>query len=239
MEQVEKIKKLIELNDKRLAIQKEKMEVVREQKYEKAAALRDKEKQVISAISEIVEINVEDYVSRDVYRKVEDGFYEVLNFIEEGDTNLTPALLRKLSHDVNTERAKGEELKERLKEEVKKFEWTSTRQERPALVKDGKEGDREWKESEEVLILYVKNDGDHGVCIARYTEEWIDLNNRSCTFQVSEEVRDAYETSHTMSKNSFKEREPESKAPKGWAEIPGMKVKGWMAIPEKKIPNRR
>jgi hypothetical protein len=227
MDSIDKISKLIELNEKRNALSKEKYEVVMNQKYEEAAALRDEERKVLGKINDIVKIEIKDFVSMDVYRQVERDFYAILDFIEEGDTNLTPALLRKLSQDANIAKANEENLKERLKEEVKKFEWVSTRQERPLLIKEIREEQREWEESDEVLILYVKDDGKHGVCVAKYTEEWAGYDEKVCTFQVSEDVRDSFTASNPM-----------DKAPKGWKDIPGLKVKGWMNLPEKKITRR-
>jgi hypothetical protein len=227
MDSVDKINQLIELNEHRNILAKDKREAAWNQKYEEAAAFRDKERRVLNKINEIVKIEIKDFVSKDIYYQVEKDFYAILDFIEKGDTNLTPALLRKLSQDANIAKANEESLKERLKEEVKKFEWISTRQERPTLVQELKEDQREWNESDEVLILYVKDDGKHGICIAKYTEEWAAYNEKICTFQVSEDVRDSFTISNPM-----------DKAPKGWKDIPGLKVKGWMNLPEKKITRR-
>jgi len=227
MDSVKKINQLIELNENRNTLAKDKREAAWNQKYEEAAAFRDKERKVLDKINEIIKIEIRDFVSKDIYYQVEKDFYAILDFIEKGDTNLTPALLRKLSQDANIAKANEESLKERLKEEVKKFEWISTRQERPKLVQELKEDQREWNESDEVLILYVKDDGKHGICIAKYTEEWAGYDEKVCTFQVSEDVRDSFTASNPM-----------DKAPKGWKDIPGIKVKGWMNLPEKKITRR-
>ena len=57
----EKINQLLALSKKRVEISDKKMEVVREQKYEQAAALRDQERKIIEEIDTIVDIDEDKY----------------------------------------------------------------------------------------------------------------------------------------------------------------------------------
>ena len=218
----EKINQLLALSKKRVEISDKKMEVVREQKYEQAAALRDQERKILEEIDTIVNVDENKFETKEIFYEVMRDFHKVIDFIEEGDSNLTPALLRKLTNDVKESHAR----ENNLKKEIQKFEWINTKDERPKLLKEIVDGDREWMESEEVLILYVKASGEYGICVAKYIEEWIGLNNRSYSFQVCEEVREAYEKDPLN-----KEEDSEPKKLRGWQDIPGLKVKGWMPLP--------
>jgi hypothetical protein len=225
-----KINQLLALSKKRVEISDKKMEVVSKQRYEEAAALRDQERKILEEIDAIVDVDENKFETKEIFYEVMKDFHKVIDFIEEGDSNLTPALLRKLTNDVKEARSR----EANLKKEIQKFEWINSRDEKPTLVREIKEGGEEWMESDEVMILNVKDSGEHGICIAKYVEEWLGLNRKNCNFQVVEDVRDSFEKSNN--------RDTSSKDPKrlrGWQDIPGLRVKGWMPLPEKKISRRR
>jgi len=232
----EKIQQLIEFNKELEKVIKTKIRAAMNQHYEKAAAARDDERSIIEKIDKILDVNKSNFDSEEVFAIVKKDLRVVIKFIEEGDSNLTPALLRKLSNDAKIAIDKEKEAnsrEEELKEKLKKFEWIHVKDECPELIETGNSDSSEWESSDEVMVLYLKEDGEYGVAIARYVEEWVNLNKRSCSFQLSEDVRDSYTTKERI--NNVK----------GWKDVPGLAVKGWMPIPEKKltplkrIPKRR
>jgi len=212
----EEIKKLIELNNELKQISEKKIETVRSQKYEKAAALRDKERNIIVEIEKTAGLENIRFENEKISRKVIKDFHKVLDFIESGDNNLTPALLRKLSKDVKVAEANEGITKGRLtdalnREEALKIQmrWIHILDERPKVIESGSDGKLHWRQSEEVMVLYVREDGTYDICMGVYIEEDKGVHDKVYYFAVKNDLEG----------------------------IEMNRVKGWMPLPDKKFRN--
>lgn len=183
MLQVEKIKKLKSLIIEIDNLQPKKNRIVKEQKYEEAAELRDKERKLYKEIDELAELDKTEWLKNykkkqflmkdKITRRVVEDFYDVLRYIHDDDTNLTPALLRKKSEEIKTYSNKEGAYQKRqaeLEQELRQRSfWIKITQYRPILAEIA--DNRFVKRSEELLALYATEGGGQEVCIARYIEE--------------------------------------------------------------------
>ena len=216
----EEIKSLIKLNKELKEIRENKKEAASSQKYEVAAAFRDDERNKINELEEVAGLGVIDFGDEGISRKVMQDFYKVLDFIKEEDSNLTPALLRKLSQDVRIAEGTAEvaTLKIRTAEEKVKslnqrlldqMSWIHIVDSRPQMVENGKNDKTSWRQSEEVVILYVREDGAYDICMGRYVEEDKGVHDKIYYFAVKTDLEG----------------------------IDMNRVKGWMPLPDKKFRN--
>lgn len=135
---METINKLKELNKELSEVVSKKREAVTRQQYEEAAALRETEVKLIHQIEQELRINDKDFSSAEVVNSVKKNIRDIIPFIEDGDTNLTFALIRKLENDIklskieisdlkskieeiNSDKANVNDLKSRIEEVLKKF----------------------------------------------------------------------------------------------------------------------
>jgi hypothetical protein len=135
---METINRLKELNKELNEVVSKKREAVTRQQYEEAAALREAELKLIHQIEQELRINDKDFSSAEVVNSVKKNIRDIIPFIEDGDTNLTFALIRKLENDIklskieisdlkskieeiNSDKANFNDLKSRIEEVLKKF----------------------------------------------------------------------------------------------------------------------
>lgn len=208
--QEEVIKKLKELSEGLIDVKEKKLEAVKNQTYEIAASYRDTELSIRERISSTIDIKESDFESKELLDAVKRDLYEVIGFIEEGDTNLTPALIRKLTLDAKIAKKGAEELKRMMS-------WTHVYDERPELKEEIEQDGKSWIQSDEVIVLYVRNSGEYDVCICRYTVENIGVHDKRYSF-ITRNPQDSINLSDV----------------KGWQSLSG-EAKGWIKIPEKKI----
>jgi hypothetical protein len=208
--QEEVIKKLKELSEGLRDVKEKKKDAVKSQKYEIAASYRDTERSIMERISSTINIKESDFESKELFYAVERDIYEVIGFIEEGDTNLTPALIRKLTLDAKVAKKGAEELK-------KMMSWTHVYDERPELKEEVERDGKSWLQSDEVIVLYVRDSGEYDVCIGRYIIEKIGVHDKRYSF-ITRNPKDSVNLSDV----------------KGWQSLSG-EAKGWIKIPEKKI----
>lgn len=210
----EKIKNLQELSNKIKEITTKKLEAVAKQDYELASSYRDEERTFIGKIDKIVEIKEEDFQGKEFFDVVKKDLYKVICFIEDGDTNLTPALLRKLINDTKKVKEENEILKNQLKKELT---WIGVDEGRPKLVEDIEIGDKTLLLSNEVAILYISENEKFNVCIGRYVVEEINIHDRKYYFvsNDSDKVINLIDI-------------------KGWQDSTD-KAAGWFKLPELKI----
>jgi hypothetical protein len=205
----EKMKQLLALQKSLRDVIIGKRECVERQLYEEAAKMRDVERTILSKVDDIVDINhLEEMGLFQGFEKRE--FYKIIDFIKEEDKNLTPALLRKLSNDIR----RVEEDKAYLKEMMV---WNYVHNKRPNLKNEVEIDGKTWVQSDEVIVFYIKSDGEHDVCIARYVEEKTGIYDKKYYFVTRN------------SENSINLNEI-----KGWQDIQG-EAKAWASIPENKI----
>jgi len=151
------IKKLRELNENLKDIREKKMDAVVNQKYEIAAEYRNTERSMYVEIDDLVKLREEDFDSNEMFSSVKTNLYQIIDYIEDGDTNLTPALIRKLTNDVA--------------ETNKAMKWTNIYDERPEPNFEVEINGNSCLQSEEVIVLYVTEYGKCDVCIGRYVVE--------------------------------------------------------------------
>lgn len=151
------IKKLRELSEGLKDIQAKKMDAIINQRYEIAAEYRNTERSIYVEIDELVKLREEDFDSNEMFNSVKKNLYQIIEYIEDGDTNLTPALIRKLTNDVT-------ETNEAMK-------WTRIQDKRPEPNFEVEINGNSCLQSEEVIVLYVTEDGKCDVCIGRYVVE--------------------------------------------------------------------
>ncbi|MEK6828607.1 MAG: UvrB/UvrC motif-containing protein [Nanoarchaeota archaeon] len=163
-----KLKELLKIGIEIKEARDKKIKAVSEQHYELASSYRDIEKKLIEKIEKITQFKESDFESKDILDAVREDLYKVVSFIEDGDSNLTPALIRKLVNDTKEVKKEVEDLKEQLK---KQLTWTSIDEGRPKLVEDVEVGNKTLLLSEEVVIFYISESGEHNICIGKYVVE--------------------------------------------------------------------
>lgn len=208
--QAEVIQKLKELSLDLEKIRDKKKEAVKAQKYELAVAIRDEERQLYNLIDQTIKIKEKDFDSKELLEVVKKDLYEIISFIEKGDTNLTPALIRKLKSDAIRAKSEAERLKELM-------EWSHIHDKRPELVDEVEIDGKIYVQSNEVVILFVTEDEEYDVCVGRYVMEKLGVHDKKYYF-VTKNPDDP------ISLNNVK----------GWRDIKG-EVKGWINVPKKRI----
>lgn len=204
------IQTLKELNESLVDVREKKIDAAKSQKYEIAASYRDTERSIMERISSTIDIKEDDFESKELFDAVKRDLYEVIGFIEKGDTNLTPALIRKLTSDAKIAKKKAEELKRMMS-------WTHVYDERPELKEEIEQDGKSWLQSDEVIVLYVRSSGEYDVCIGRYIVENIGVHDKKYSF-ITRNPQDSITLADV----------------KGWQSLKG-EAKGWIKIPEKTI----
>lgn len=108
------IEKLRELAKQRDSVRDDKLEAIKDQKYEVAADLRNKEKNLITSIDQEIQLKKDDFEDEETLIMVYKNIQEIVNFIHEGDTNIVPALIRKLKTDTIKIKTEVEKLKKEI-----------------------------------------------------------------------------------------------------------------------------
>jgi hypothetical protein len=208
--QTEVIQRLKKLSLELEKIRDKKKDAVNKQKYELAAAMRDEERQLYNLIDQTVKIKESDFDSKELLQVVKKDLYEIISFIEEGDSNLTPALIRKLKTDAIEAKSESERIKEMM-------DWTHVYNKRPELVEEVEVDGKKLVQSKEVVILFVTEAGEYDVCVGRYVMEKRGVHDKSYYF-VTKNPGDSISINDA----------------KGWRDITG-EAKGWIGLPDKRI----
>jgi hypothetical protein len=104
------------LRNRHQDIKAKKMEAISEQRYEMAAFCREMERQIIHEIEGVFMIDEKQFEDPDTLVTVKKNLLEVIQFIHDDDTNLTPALIRKLTNDTKKAKEEVQSLKSKIEE---------------------------------------------------------------------------------------------------------------------------
>lgn len=170
---IEKLRQLREFSAEYEQIKHLKSIYVKEQKYEKAADMRDEERGVLFKIENILEIYESNFDSSEVFNSVKRDMLDVIKYIEDDDTSLTPALIRKLEADAK----KAKEESSHFKKIIKEMSWRSITDPRPELIDEFDIDGAKCLSSGDLVIMYEREDGDIDLCIGRYAKEIIGVHD--------------------------------------------------------------
>jgi hypothetical protein len=177
---IEKLRQLSDFSAERQQIVELKKIAINDQKYEKAAELRNEERNIEAKIEELrneernIEAKIEDILELDTYdfetpeltSMIRKDLFEVIKYIDEDDSSLTPALIRKLATEL-----------QEVKQEQYDISWKSMTAPRPELIEEFEYNGATCMSSNDLVIMYETKAGSYDICFGRYVQERIGVHD--------------------------------------------------------------